>query len=308
MDENINDRIRKFIIKHTVGKIGYSFDTQSFRLSLRQIRMEDRKLFRGEINKYEAWKTATDNDIDRFVDDVMRSVSLCAEPRNTACLSLFLDDLNVGTIVSLCEKDDRQGEFNLRLLFLGKDVAGARRFFVLSSNRTALAPEDILEPYGTNIWSIDHSVSFCVFRDGVRIPRDKDMVYMTYPLTHISIESPSIIHEVIDARNDFSFEEYTARQNDNRNFHLSYKCPSMALLMREYSVGMSFYADFEDDGINCFFSTNPNKKYTLDEKMTGVCDCKGNKGECSQLPTIESGRLRMDEETQILMLRKKVKC
>ena len=63
MEENINDRIIKYIIKHIVGKIGYSSETRSFQLLLRQMRTTDRILFREEIRKYDSWQNMTENNM-----------------------------------------------------------------------------------------------------------------------------------------------------------------------------------------------------------------------------------------------------
>lgn len=283
MDETINDRIRKFIIKNIVGKIGYSSDTRSFQLSLRQLRSDDRQTFRDEMRKYDSWNNMTDTNIGRFIDDVRLSVGLCDKTRKTTFPSLMLDQIAVGNIVSLLEVDERRGESNIRLLYVGKGKTGTFRFFVLSSNRTALQPEDIVEPYGCNVWSIDHSVAFRVFRDGVRIPQGKDRLYLTYPLRHISLETPSIVHEVIDSRNDFTYEEYMARKPSGDSLKLTFTLPSMAVLMHEYSSMMDFYGDFTDNGTNCQFTSNPKAK----DKM--------------------SGNLRMDNETMELRLVSKSK-
>lgn len=53
MEENINDRLRKYIIKHIVGKIGYSQETRSFQLLLRQMRTADRFCF---VKRFESTK------------------------------------------------------------------------------------------------------------------------------------------------------------------------------------------------------------------------------------------------------------
>ena len=131
MEENINDRIRKYIIKHIVGKIGYSQETRSFQLLLRQMRTTDRILFREEIRKYESWQNMTENNIDKFIDDVRLSVGLCNKTRRTTYPSLMLENIAEGNIISLYEYDARQGESYLRLLYMGKNDAGIQRFFVI---------------------------------------------------------------------------------------------------------------------------------------------------------------------------------
>lgn len=308
MEENINDRIRKYIIKHIVGKIGYSQETQSFQLLLRQMRTADRILFREEIRKYESWQNMTENNIDKFIDDVRLSAGLCNKTRRTTYPSLMLDNIAEGNIISLYEYDDRQGESHLRLLYMGKNDLGIQRFFVISSNRTALHPEDILEPYGSNIWSVDHSAVFRVYRNGERIPQGKDLLYLTYPLRHISLETPSIVHEVIDARNDFTYEEYVANKSTVDKLHLSFTRPSMGLLLHEYSTKMDFYADFIDEGINCKFETNIETQYSVIDRIRYFCDVSESEAKTKHLKTSVPGSLRMDNETMELKLLSKIKC
>lgn len=130
MEENINDRLRKYIIKHIVGKIGYSQKTRSFQLLLRQMRTADRILFHEEIRKYESWHNMTENQINKFIDDVRLSVGLCNKTRKTTYPSLILENIAEGNIISLYEYDDRQGESHLRLLYMGKNDAGIQRFLL----------------------------------------------------------------------------------------------------------------------------------------------------------------------------------
>lgn len=262
-NESINDRIRKFIIKNTVGRITFSADDNTFRIILRQSRSSDKAFFRNEISKYSEWHNAKPENIDKFVEDTRHNATLCNEKRTLPYPNLNLSTLKVGYIVNLFGKDDRLGKSEMNLMFLGRSQQSSNmRFLVLSSSQKAIHEEDILEPYGTELWSTDYPVSFIVYRHNRRIP-DDGMLFQTYPIEHISVEAPSLVQEVIDARNDFSYDEYESRNADK----LSYTRPSMALLLHEFSTQMPYYADFDENGVQGAVQSSTDNNTKKEQKV-----------------------------------------
>lgn len=260
MKETVNDRIRKFIIKNTVDRVTFSADDCSFRIILRQTQAGDTQFFRDEISKYPEWKDALPANIDKFVEETRRNATLCNEKRSVAYPTLSLDVLHKGYIVNLQGHDEKLGLSRLRIMSLGGEH---NRFFVLSSTRCALHIGDILEPYDTTLWNIGYPVAFIVYRDGKRIPHGVEKLYQTLPLEHISLIMPSIVQDVIDARNDFSYAEMAAEQAEKFSIAQS----PLSLLMHQFSTLMPYYADFDANGKDGTLYANVDGKLKAHSKI-----------------------------------------
>lgn len=301
--ENVNDRIRKFIIKNTIGRIKFSADDNSFRIILRPTKAGDYEFFRKEISQYDEWKNQTPENIDNFVNITRCNASLCNERRSVTYPTISLNTLKEGFILDLKGKDDRLGDSNLRIMYLGKVDNGSCRFFVLETSRLALHRADVLEPYDTSLWSTGFPICFKVYRNGKRIPEHTDKVYQTFPIENISLITPSIVQEVIDAQSDFSFDEINTIKSKHS---ISFEHSPMGLLMHEFSSKMPFYADFEQDGIVGTFSNNVDNK---DIEKTEFCETKdGSAPVGNHITQLEPGKLRFNVESNKIDISEKIKC
>ena len=112
------------------------------------MRTTDRILFREEIRKYDSWQNMTENNIDKFIDDVRLSVGLCNKTRRTTYPSLMLENIAEGNIISLYEyalksaneglKDKIKGVFDLKFDDMPK------RFRSLGLDDSLVLPSNVI--------------------------------------------------------------------------------------------------------------------------------------------------------------------
>ena len=300
--DSTNERLKKFIIKQIAGNFCYSKEERKFRLSLRDIRESDRVLLRDEIKKYPEWKRQTDVNIENFINETIRLASICYNIRTVNYPTLNIRNVERGHVVVLSAEDDRCGKSELRMMSLGESGNGVIRWFVLESTRLAIHFEDVLETYDTDLWSVGHSVAFKVFRNNKRIPEGEDKVFQTYPLTSITYESPSIIHEIMDARQDYSYDEYVKSQKSNKSFKLSATRAAMSLLLHEYSEHMPFYLDFDTDGTSSTITVGDDSNLSKYDREL-VCDQKYIEGPISHE---KKGKVNILSDTQELVVVQKI--
>lgn len=303
--EDISIRLRKFIVKNLIGKVSFSEEKHAFQLDFSRVTEKERQIFRKEMRKYPRWKNESDGNIDRFCDDAISAVGLSYSTRTVAMPLLSLNDndnLKVGYLVSLQCKDSKRGVARFRIMYLGC-CKPHHRFYVVSSTMLALQPSDILETYDSSLWNVGFPIAFKVFRNGERIPRKRNLLYQTFPVSHITLELPSIVHEIVDARNDFTYEEYIAEKNANKKVLLSTYVSSMSLLMHEYSENMPLYADFQEDGKNAEIRVNADFKDFTENILSSFTECLTMK----DLIKAESGKVRLDVTTDTIKVVEKIK-
>lgn len=306
--DKINDRIKKYIIKNTVGKIFFSQEKKSYQLVLRQIGQKEKNKIFEEIKKYPEWNNATSFSLNSLYDDVRNTIDLCYKTKNTSLQHLNIDELQIGNIVCLKGEDEEVGFEDLRLMYIGKGEGEYSRFLVLSSGRMAIQPEDILEVYDTTLWGMGHPVSFKVFRKGKRIPSE-NMVYRTLPINALSIVLPSIVHEVIDSRHDYSYEEYEADKIDQRtDYQFDYTLPSMGLLLREHTNGIGIFADFDNEGKMGSIYTEEKIPVNIGEASFLFSKLDDSTQTITRVVTEEKGLVRIDSDTHKIKLVKKIKA
>lgn len=307
MDE-ITDRIRKYIIKSTIGKIFFSQEKKSYQLVLRQIGQKEKNHIFEEIKKYPEWKNATSFSLNSLYDDVKDTIDLCYKTKSTSLSYLKVNKLQIGNIVCLQGEDTQVGYEKLRLLYLGKERESADRFFVLSSARMALQPEDVLEVYNTTFWGIGHPVAFKVFRKGRRIPSNQ-LLYRTLPISSISMITPSIVHDVVDSRFDFSYEEYEA-SNNGRIFdcQLEHTIPAMGLLFREFTNGAGIFVDFDEEGKNGCIYTDESIAVQVRECSFLFNGQLNISNDMAYVVTEDRGCVRVDSDSKEIKIVKTIKA
>ena len=120
-------------------------------------------------------------------------------------------------------------------------------------------------------------------------------------MTSITLEMPSIVHEIIDANRDFTGWEDHIR-NQNSSLQLTASRAAMSLLLHEYSEQMPFYLDFEQDGekasiaIGCLSSLSKH-----DREL--VCETTHNQ----TTNQWRKGRVEILNETQEFVVTEKMK-
>ena len=304
MDNNTKEVFRKFILKQIAGEVVYSKESHSFQLSLRNISNSIREAIFAEGHKWEI----TDKEIGDFINTVVKEVELTYKPNRQ--LVQYVDvarDLNAGTEMWLEGNEPGRGKAQLHLLHLGSSSSPDRcRFLVLESTRLGLQPEDIVEPADNTLWATGHPVMLNVYRHGVRYP-DAARVYRTYQIENIIKVLPSMVHEVIDSRHEFTFIEYVAEQQDKVvGNSLTFGRNAMSLLLHEYSRLLPIYVDFNEKGDGEFRSV-PDAVFPPSEvrdKLFGITNDTMSHHSLT-IFTEKPGQLHLDSDSQRLSMTKR---
>lgn len=296
-----NNDFTKFILKQIAGTVAYNPESHSFQLSLRSISHSIRETIYSEGRQW----GMTNQTIDSHIDNAINNVGVSYQPaKQSVHLIDIAKDIRPGVQIFLECYDKSRGKARLSLLFLGISKASSPRFLVLGSTRLGLISEDIVEPADNTLWSVGHPVLFKVFRNERRYP-DNDKVYKTFSIENIQVIRPSVIHEVIDARKEFTYTESLVEGLGNS---LSFGRNPMTLLLHDYSKCMPIYADFDEEGIGNY-NSNPDTIIPSSEirnRLFGIVDA-GYKERPLRIETTESGELLLDATDMQLKLKKPAK-
>lgn len=243
---------KRFILKQIAGEVVWSADRHSFLLSLRNNSSTIREAIHAEGRKWDM----SDRAIDDLVNTVINNVELSYKPGEVSVQYVDVaNEMEPGQELRLEGTDWEHGKARLSLMCLGVPAStGLCRFMVLSATRIALQPEDVVEPADNTLWAVGHPVMLSVYRHGQHYP-DAVRVYRTYKLDSIIKIVPSVIHEIIDSRCEFTHDEHTARQfGEASGDVMSFGRNAMSLLLHEYSHVLPIYADFDEHGSGTFRS------------------------------------------------------
>lgn len=298
--EETNRRLQKFIIKLIAGKVSFSKEEKIFRLSICEMDTNIHRRIKDEMVKYPEWKNQSDHIINTFIHNVISVGALCYDTRTVTYHDLHIENIEKGNVLILTFEDKEQGKAELSLISLGSEENSASKWMVLNSSLLALRPKDILEPYNSLLWSIGHRIAFKVYRNGVRFPYSQNKVFQTYSITSITCEKPSIIHEVIDSKEDFTFEEGETKVKIHPKAKLTTKSSNMCLLMHEFSESMPFYLDLDEEGIYADIHVNTKAQLSIND-LNLVCNNP------TQAPTNEwnLGKAKYDQEAEELIILEK---
>lgn len=296
----------KFILKQIAGTVAYNSVSHSFQLSIRTLSNSIRKAIYEEGKKWEM----SNQTIDDYISRVYNEIELSYQPIKQSIQ--FIDvtkDIKQGLQIMLEGHDNTRGLAKLSLLYLGISRRDKQPcFMVLRSSRLSLIIEDILEPADNTLWSIGHPVLFKVFRNGERYP-NSESVYRTFKIEDIVLVKPSVIHEIIDAKSDFTYLENSLSQIGNTlNGTISFGKNPMTLLMHNFSSNMPIYANFDDEGVGRF-SSNPNILFQSSEirnKLFGIVD-DGYLEKDLKIATIEEGEVYYDSANKTIVPKKTAK-
>lgn len=288
---------KKFILKQLAGEVAFNKECHSFRLGLRTVSNPIRQAIYEEGHNW----NLTDSQIDNLLIKVQDEIELAYAPIERSITHIDVKDMNPGEQLRLHGASEVDGPAELCLLYLGQC-----RFMVLHTNRRhALAAEDVVELAKTEIISINYPTQFIVYRQGKRIPDDQ-RVYRTYKLDNITSIKASIVHEIIDARKEFTFLEASVDDGTLGNGdHLSFGSNAMSLLLHEYSGAFPVYADFEENGIGRFYS-RPDAKIESSEIRNQLFDINqdSHKTACLRIETETPGELFLKKDDHRLGLKK----
>lgn len=296
----------KFILKQIAGTVAYNSVSHSFQLSLRTLSNSIREAIYAEGKKWEM----SDQTIDDHISRVYNEIELSYQPIKQSVQ--FIDitkDIKQGLQIMLVGRDNARGLAKLSILYLGISGKGKQCcFMVLKSSRLSLIVEDILEPADNTLWSTGHPILFKVFRNGERYP-NSESVYRTFKIEEIILIKPSVIHEIIDAKSDFTYLENSLSQLGNTfNEAISFGNNPMTLLMHNFSSNMPIYANFEDEGVGRF-SSNPDILFQASEirnKLFGIVD-DGYIEKDLYIKTIEEGEVYYDSVNKTIVPKKAAK-
>lgn len=301
-----NETFTKFILKQIAGTVAYNPVSHSFQLSLRNLSNTILETIYSEGAKWGMSKIA----VDDYIASVINDIELSYQPSEQSVQ--FVDvckDIKVGVQMTLIGRDKVRGLARLSLLYLGLSSKKARpKFLVLNSTRLGLVAEDIVEPADNTIWATGFPILLAVLRNGKRFPNEES-IYRTFPIEEIIMTKPSIIHEIIDAKEEFThFEESISRLDDARNGRLTFGKNPMSLLLHDYSSKLPLYADFNADGMGKFAS-NPNFVFRPTEMrnmLFGIHE-GGYKERNLTITTKENGEVYLDSKEIQLIIKKKAK-
>lgn len=249
-----NEVLIKYIIRQITNGVVYRAKNQALTISFRSMTGSMRQEILAEGHKW----GLTDMAIDNLINDVRNNADHYRHATMQTVTALNVcKDLHEGNIVCLTGRSDTFGSGSLKLLFLGQsNVHLQPRFMVLESDRLALQPEDILCLCCSSVFNVTNRAAFSVFRGGRRVP-DVHHLYVTDKLESISVQRPSLIHEVISSKRSFTFsEEMAYRQLKDGGEALTFGKNPMSFLLHAYSRLMPVYADFKDDDKGSFASNS----------------------------------------------------
>lgn len=289
----VDEVFTKYILKQIAGTVAYNSVSHTFHLSLRNISNTMREAIYAEGKKWGMSNQTVDDYVAKIYNEIELSYNPVKQPLQVLDIS---KDIKIGSQVILGGRDDLRGMEKINLLYLGKSkMYNQHRFIVLSSTRLILGEEDILEPADSTLWATGFSILFKVFRDGVRYPNDES-VYRTFRLEEIILIKPSVIHDVIDSREEFTFLENSLLQlNNDYNGILTFGKNPMTLLMHSFSSDMPLYANFDENGIG-IFESNPNialQSSDIRNRLFGIID-DGYKDKVLNITTINPGEVYFD--------------
>lgn len=283
-----HEQFKKFIIKTLAGDVIYDAANNSFYITQRPIHQ-----YRSIINEQgQQWHIASPmiDHIVKQATDAMHGAQ--ASIKQTKA---FVDTrlLKAGDVLCL-EGEGKLGLSTLELMCLGRRTE--MQFYILESSLTALHPADIVEPAGNAMWAPNNPVRLKVFRRGQRYP-DTKQEFLIEKCTQIAKLEPTLIHEVIDSSDSFTYIEDAMRQAGGGDGTLSFGRNPMSLLLHEFSTLLPAYADFDSAGkgsyaLNADVALSPHAQRSL------LVDCgKENAAKAVHVKTQTPGCVAIDATT-----------
>lgn len=234
-----DEQFKKFIIKTLAGGIIYDAAKHTFHITQRPLHQ-----YRSIIDEQGSQWHISAPMIDHIVKQAADAMRGAQQPARLTQPYVDTRLLRPGEILCI-EGQGSLGSSSMELMCLGGGAVP--RFYVLDSSATALHPADVVEPSANVKWAPGHCVRLKVYRCGQRYP-DACREFLIEKCTQIVKLQPTVIHEVIDSSDTYTYIENAMRSSGGGGGALSFGANPMSLLLHDYSTLLTAYADFDGNG------------------------------------------------------------
>lgn len=194
MEDNLK-YFEKYIIKQVVNMVGYSPERDEYDFNHIHLTDDIMQEIEAEGRRYGIQDTELQQVITQTIDHIRVEPSV-----NVKYGNITLDSLKVGQHLRLKIAHPDKGEHSIDMLFLQPE-----QFFVLTSDIPGLVYEDVLISID-KVWNTSYDIEFKVMRGGELVPNSATILHLG-KLESVEFFTPSIVHEIMDADNTFTFDE-----------------------------------------------------------------------------------------------------
>lgn len=199
MDVNI-ENFEKFIIKHIVNTVDYHPEKDEYEINRIHISDDILKTIEDEGLRYGFNK----NNVGDIVLQVSENI------RTTPAVQLRYDSINVKELVvgqhfQINILHPEKGAHYVELLTINKYV-----YYVLSSDIPGVCYGDELHALD-KIWNNGYYADFSI-KHANSVQTNKDKILRLGNLQNIEMYSPSVVHEILDSEENFSYETAIANK------------------------------------------------------------------------------------------------
>lgn len=189
------EQLVKFIIKSIVSDVEYDVNSDKFTINRIDISEELINDIIAEGAKYGLNADETRELITIVSSDIKIAPSIHRSYSNTETT-----DIKTGNHLKLVFNQNNIGPVYIEIICIETG-----RFFVINSNVPGLKFQDELVSIN-RIWNISYDVDFIIYRNGKNYP-DKQSALRLNKLQSIEYFLPSVIHEILDSKKEFTKEE-----------------------------------------------------------------------------------------------------
>lgn len=289
------DDLRRFVIKQLAGDIVFSESKRGFELSLKTVTATLRSNVVAEAAKWGFNESQADALINKVLFE-MQGINM-PNYKDMQYVDL-LRHLRLGDELLMRGSDPESGMATMRLLFVGTMDDASLGFLCLESSRGFILPGDVVSPADDTLWSVGFPIRLRIMRQGSPYP-SSDLIYRSYRLSELSLRIPSVIHQTIDSKRDFSFQEHSVLALTGVS--LSWCRNPMSILLHDYSSLFPVYADFDEDGVGVY-SSNPDVVMDSGKARNAIFGIDGKKNELLPLKisTTVPGKVVIDKKNNRL--------
>lgn len=189
------NNFEKFVIKQIVGSVEYNPETDEYKIN--NIHVSD-DLINKIVEEGERYGFSREESV-RYISLIANNIKTSPSV-DIINSSISVENLNHGIHLKINIVHQTKGKRYLDLITLGENS-----FYVVGTNISGLKCGDKLKPLDRD-WYVSYHIDFQIFRRKNRIP-DANTILHIGKLESIEIFTPSIINEILDSRNTFSFTE-----------------------------------------------------------------------------------------------------
>ncbi|MBQ6771396.1 MAG: hypothetical protein IJP44_10540 [Bacteroidales bacterium] len=208
MDAN-SEYFEKFIIKQIVSKIDFNPDSGSYSFNEIHISDEILKIIDDEGLRYGMQSQQVRQFVSRVAENVRTEPYI--EIRNNG---VSVKELKEGQHLRINFTHPVKGKLYVELMTIAPAC-----FFVLDSDIPGICFGDEFHSQD-KMWNNYYSIGFKVFRKSKRIP-DVDTTLLLWNINSIELFRPSVIHEILDSKDSYSFESNYYTDLNGSESHLN---------------------------------------------------------------------------------------